>query len=88
MRRFTVEPGGTTPFHTHPWEHEVYVLEGRGVVVDESGETPLAPGHTVLVAAGEKHCFRNTGAGLFRFLCLVPTEKNYATAPAGGSCCG
>ncbi|MFH1179934.1 MAG: cupin, partial [Candidatus Bathyarchaeota archaeon] len=31
MRRFEVEPGGYTPYHTHDWEHEVYVLEGEGV---------------------------------------------------------
>ncbi|MFP3903820.1 MAG: cupin, partial [Armatimonadota bacterium] len=24
MRRFVVEPGGSTPYHTHDWEHEVY----------------------------------------------------------------
>jgi quercetin dioxygenase-like cupin family protein len=85
MRRFTVEPGGTTPFHDHPWEHEIYVLEGQGVAVDTNGETPLEAGHTVLVPAGETHCFRNTGEGPFRFLCMVPTEKHYVQS---GSCCG
>lgn len=30
MRRFTIEPGGHTPYHTHNWEHEIYVLSGEG----------------------------------------------------------
>ena len=35
MRLFEVQPGGHTPLHTHPHEHEVFVLDGRGVVTDE-----------------------------------------------------
>ena len=35
MRQFEVEPGGYTPKHYHPYEHEVYVLEGAGVVHEE-----------------------------------------------------
>jgi len=38
MRLFEVEPGGYTPYHKHPWEHEVFVLEGDGVVVGVDGE--------------------------------------------------
>ena len=30
MRQFEVEPGGYTPRHHHPYEHEVFVLEGEG----------------------------------------------------------
>ncbi|KPL11964.1 hypothetical protein AMJ85_02435 [candidate division BRC1 bacterium SM23_51] len=79
MRLFVIESGGRTPFHAHPWEHEVFVLEGKGVVVTEVGETPVGPEQAVFVAPGEKHCFRNTGEGDLCFLCLVPTEKNYAS---------
>jgi len=32
MRVFDVEPGAVTPLHTHHWEHEVFVLAGRGRV--------------------------------------------------------
>jgi len=49
------------------------------VVVTEVGETPVGPEQAVFVAPGEKHCFRNTGEGDLCFLCLVPTEKNYAS---------
>ena len=30
MRHFLVEPGGFTPKHEHPWEHEVLVIAGDG----------------------------------------------------------
>jgi len=28
MRLFEMEPGGYSPLHSHPWEHEVFILEG------------------------------------------------------------
>ena len=72
MREFELEPGGHTPFHAHDWEHEVYVLAGRGVVVSEAGEKELRLGTAVLVPPGEMHNFKNTGSEPFRFLCVVP----------------
>lgn len=32
MRLFEMEPNGFSPLHFHPWEHEVYILEGEGSV--------------------------------------------------------
>ncbi|MCE5267543.1 MAG: cupin domain-containing protein [Planctomycetaceae bacterium] len=72
MRRFEVAPGGSTPKHTHAYEHEVYVLEGNGVVTDGTQEHPLRPGIAVYVQPNELHQFRNTGSGPLRFLCLIP----------------
>ena len=75
MRRFEVAPGGQTPFHTHEWEHEVYVLEGDAVAVSEAGETKIGPGSVILVEPNEKHNFRNTGKDTFVFLCMIPLQK-------------
>ena len=75
MRRFEVEPGGSTPYHTHPWEHEVYVLEGDAVAVSSKGENPIGPGSVVLVDPDEEHNFKNTGKSKFVFLCLIPLQK-------------
>ena len=72
MRMFEVQPGGHTPLHRHPHEHEVFVLEGTGVVVHEGKEHRLAPEVVVFVPGGDEHCFKNTGNSLLRFLCLVP----------------
>ena len=75
MRVFDVAPGGYTPFHTHEWEHEVFVLEGEGVVVSEQGEHALTSGTTVFVPGGETHNFRNTGPDVLRFICLIPNPE-------------
>lgn len=73
MRVFDVAHGQSTPYHSHWWEHEVFVLTGEGMVRGESGEeTPLQPGSVVLVPGDEQHCFRNTGDGPLCFICLIP----------------
>lgn len=74
-RVFTVEQGGHTPFHNHPYEHMNYVIEGEGALVNERGEmTPLRKGDFALVKPGEKHQYRNTGNQPFRMICGVPRE--------------
>jgi quercetin dioxygenase-like cupin family protein len=75
MRRFTVEPGGYTPRHSHPWEHEVFILSGTGVVLGEGGEEPVKPGEVVFMPSDEEHQFRNTGDRELAFLCLIPLQK-------------
>jgi quercetin dioxygenase-like cupin family protein len=72
MRVFEVDPGGATPFHAHAWEHEVYVLSGKGVAVSEEGETPISTDSVVFVPGEENHCFRNTGDEILRFICVIP----------------
>jgi quercetin dioxygenase-like cupin family protein len=74
MRQFEVAPGGFTPRHFHPYEHEVYVLEGRGVVHEGDQTHPLQAGDVVLVKPDEVHQFRNTGDAPMRFLCLIPNS--------------
>lgn len=73
LRVFTLEPGGRTPLHTHPWEHEVYVLSGRGRTAGGS-ELDLAPGDAVYVPPGELHSFVNPGDEDLRFICVVPKD--------------
>ncbi len=72
LRIIEVQPGCSTPHHTHWWEHEVFVLTGEGVAVEKDKETPIAHGTTLLVEGDEIHCFRNTGAEVLRFICLIP----------------
>jgi len=75
MRVFELAPGGCTPRHTHPWEHEVFVLEGAGVVEDGEGETPLSPGTAIYVAPNEAHRFRSGSDQPLKFICLIPVEQ-------------
>lgn len=75
MRLFDVAPGGNTPKHTHDWEHEVYVVEGTGKIVLESGAAPLEVGDAVFVEPNELHQFVNDSSSLMRMICVVPTPK-------------
>jgi quercetin dioxygenase-like cupin family protein len=87
MREFEVEPGGHTPKHFHNYEHEIYVLDGRGVVVDGDEERPLNPGDVLLVSPNDVHQFRNTGSETLRFLCLIPNSaagRNVTVVPECG----
>jgi mannose-6-phosphate isomerase-like protein (cupin superfamily) len=59
--------------HLHDgFEECIYVLEGTGVCVSESGEFPVRAGDVVLVPPNEKHVTRNTGSGPLRLLCFFP----------------
>lgn len=75
MRIFELEPGGCTPKHAHPWEHEVFVLEGRGDVEGPDGHTPLSPGTAVFVPPGELHSFRSAPDERLKFICLIPVQQ-------------
>jgi quercetin dioxygenase-like cupin family protein len=89
MRHFDVAPGGNTPWHSHAYEHEVFVLEGQGVALSNSGERPIASGTAVFVAPNEMHQFRNTGAGSLKFLCLIPHPLRDMTGMCAAACgCG
>ena len=72
MRLFDIQPGGHTPLHTHASEHEVFIMEGEGTVWREGKEVNVRPGTAIFVPPEEKHCFRNSGKSVFRFICLVP----------------
>jgi quercetin dioxygenase-like cupin family protein len=72
MRLFEMEPGGHSPLHAHPWEHEVFILEGEGVVVGANEAIRFKPGDVIFIPPNEKHQFKNDGNKAVRFLCLVP----------------
>jgi quercetin dioxygenase-like cupin family protein len=76
FRVFTFEPGGHTPFHTHPNEHINYVIEGSGAVVTRSGEErEIKKGDFILILPNERHQYRNKSTGNpLVIICAVPKE--------------
>ena len=75
MRLFEMEPGGYSPRHKHSWEHEVFVLEGEGVVLGSEGWKTFRPGDAVFIPPNKEHQFRNNSEKLVKFLCLVPNHE-------------
>ena len=54
-------PGESSPFHTHPWEHQAFITEGSGVLLFGGKEYPIRQGDCVHVPGGVEHQFQNTG---------------------------
>ena len=72
MRVFTVAPGGFTPRHEHPHEHEVFVYAGSGEVFHDGKSIPVGPGYVAYVPGGTLHQFVNTGPDPLIFVCVIP----------------
>lgn len=87
MREFELDPGGHTPRHFHPYEHEIYVLQGEGVIMDGDQQRQLRAGDVVFVAPDDVHQFHNTGTSQFKMLCLIPNsaaDKTVTVVPECG----
>ena len=76
MRMFELACGGHTPLHTHPHEHEVFIVAGDGIFVCEGREYPFGPEHAIFVPGDKEHCFKNTGDSVLRFLCIIPADAS------------
>ena len=75
MRIFEIGPGGHTPYHEHPFEHEVSILDGRIGVVTPQGIRPVDKGDVLLVMPGETHQFKNlSDTEQAKIMCVVPVE--------------
>jgi len=74
MRMFELQPGGHTPLHTHPQEHEVFVIQGQGAFVYEGAEYPFGSEYVIFVPPNKEHRFKNRGNSILRLLCLIPAS--------------
>ena len=72
MRVFEIQSGSATPLHSHPWEHESFVLGGKGVVRSSGKEIPIQEGDAAMVLPNEQHSFLNSGKDMLRMICVVP----------------
>ena len=74
LRVFELKPGGYTPYHTHKWEHEVFIKKGKGKLFWEGKSFSLKEGDVIFIPGGEKHQFKNSTRGTLEFLCMVPIK--------------
>ncbi len=73
MRLFTLHANGIIPLHAHDeTEHEIFIIEGQGLFDNGKEKIPVKEGDSLLVPAGEKHCFCNQTQKLLRFICVIP----------------
>lgn len=72
MRLFEMEPGGFSPLHKHPWEHEIFILEGQGLVLGGNEEKEWKEDDVIFIPPNENHQLKNTSKKRAKFLCLIP----------------
>jgi len=75
MRLFEMASGGCSSFHGHPWEHEVFILEGEGILTGEGEERSFNEGDVIFIAPNEKHQLKNNSEKTMKFLCLIPCTQ-------------
>jgi quercetin dioxygenase-like cupin family protein len=75
LRMIEVQPGGHTPRHSHPFEHENFVVEGEGRVWINGEWRTLTVGDVVFVPGNMEHTYENTGDVTLKFLCGIPVKK-------------
>lgn len=75
MRVIEFQPGAVFERHHHPYEHEIFVLEGEGQVENPERTLPMTPGASIFVPANEPHGYRNTGDEALRFICIIPNQE-------------
>lgn len=71
MDVFDIASGGETPQHSHPWEHQIFVISGRGWCTDEAGRHDFCEGDVIYVRPGEPHKFGNSGPEPVKLVCVI-----------------
>jgi quercetin dioxygenase-like cupin family protein len=74
--RVEIDPGVTSPRHTHPGEEIIYVLEGS-LEYRVEGKPPvtLKAGDVLFIPAGTVHAAKNVGSGNAAELATYVVEK-------------
>jgi quercetin dioxygenase-like cupin family protein len=72
VRHIEIGPNGYSPYHSHPWEHEIFVLEGNGTAIGNRAVKAVSVGDLISIPAGETHQIKNTGKSILRILCMIP----------------
>jgi quercetin dioxygenase-like cupin family protein len=71
MRHVVMEKGGTIGLHDHPYEHQIFILKGKGKCTVGEEEYELTEGCYALIPGGVIHGFENIGEGTLEFICCI-----------------
>ncbi|MCE4617191.1 MAG: cupin domain-containing protein [Desulfurococcales archaeon] len=73
MRRFTLEPRAHIKNHRHPWEHEIYVLEGSGRVAIDGKVYEVGKDTFLYIPPCSWHEYWAGDDGMV-VLCMIPVK--------------
>jgi quercetin dioxygenase-like cupin family protein len=72
MRYFEVTKDSKPSEDKHPWEHEVFIVRGEGIVRSGGVEQKVGFGDAIFIPPDELHQFSNFGDEPFGFICIIP----------------
>jgi quercetin dioxygenase-like cupin family protein len=74
MRLFRLEAGAHIAAHFHPWEHEIFILEGSGRIRIGSKIYNVREGVFLYIPANVEHEYWADTP--MRFLCMIPARPS------------
>jgi quercetin dioxygenase-like cupin family protein len=78
-----VAPGAGAPTHSHPVEEVLTVREGEAEMWMDEQRAVVTAGQSLIVPAGRKHGFRNSGTATLHIHAVLASSVFEAT-PEGG----
>jgi quercetin dioxygenase-like cupin family protein len=73
MRLFELQPSGVIPLHAHEdTEHEIFIVEGEGILYNGTNEINVKKGNAIFIKAGDEHSFKNNSNVPLKFICVIP----------------
>lgn len=72
VRHCEIESEGYSQYHSHPWEHEIFVLEGEGSVVGSKETKPIGAGDSISIPSEEIHQIKNVSKKTLKIVCIIP----------------
>jgi quercetin dioxygenase-like cupin family protein len=71
IKLFEMQPGGYSPLHSHPPQHQLIITDGEGSIFDGEKTVGIKTGDIAYVAPNEPHQLRATGDKPLKFIGLT-----------------
>jgi quercetin dioxygenase-like cupin family protein len=75
IKIFEMQPDGYSPLHSHPEQHQVFILGGEGTVSDGKKALRVQNGDAISIRSNEPHQFRTAGDKPLIFLAVTFSGK-------------
>ncbi|MGC8791237.1 MAG: cupin domain-containing protein [Desulfurella sp.] len=72
MRYFEMQPHTEIPAHSHPWEHEIFILDGECEITVGNITKHVSKNSAVFIEPNIEHSYKNNSDKLLKFLCIIP----------------
>jgi len=73
MRFFELSNNGYTPRHSHDWEHEIFVVSGKGTVYCNGEWKTIKQHDSIYIPNNEEHQIKNIDDNILKFICIIPS---------------